>query len=45
MRAEQELLEAEIISRSAAPLIERRIKYLFSKLDRMFAPECSRQTD
>ena len=39
MRAEQELLEAEIISRSAAPLIERRIKYLFSKLDRMFAPD------
>ena len=39
MRAEQELLEAEIISRSAAPLIERRIKYLFSKLDRMLAPD------
>ena len=38
-RAEQELLEAEIISSSAAPLLERRIKYLFSKLDRMLAPD------
>lgn len=38
-RAEQELLEAEIINSSAAPLLERRIKYLFSKLDRMLAPD------
>ena len=38
-RAEQELLEAEIISPTAAPLLERRIKYLFSKLDRMLAPD------
>ena len=38
-RAEQELLEAEIVSASVAPLLERRIKYLFSKLDRMLAPD------
>ena len=37
-RAEQELLEAETLSPSAAPLLELRIKYLFSKLDRMLAP-------